>query len=353
MFNISGEKLGQLITAADINMWAKFKPVINPMANTAVQYNYQAGRWKNASELRGAAPWWRSSINTAVGGIIPKEVIGLLNLPGAYDGRLNGWQYQKPAGGQNQLYRLSDFAHYNHDAPPPISNFYIQNKIVQDGHFTASAMMSMDDLNSDYLTLADFSSAAFDTLYFGVAFVSNGAVAAKCTADVQGVAQVREDFGNSGNMLPLYSTYDVIPFFTDTYIPLSDTQAHANTHFYTVPNVSAMQTQIVSRNDMIDVEVVAKYRVGSYTLIDIEIDGDQNRALQNCSWYIIPTTYWGNPGSGLSAAVASESIGTIAIGGSYTKFNVNVQQGSYFLYVLFENGTYTRKTNIVESIPSQ
>ena len=102
--------LGTLIANANINMWAKWKPIKAPviglmtseiMRTTAGVYRY--GIKRNA----GSIPLWNPST-----GELTHDV----------------WTYDRPTGGSSSPYRLADFANwdahanpgYYHNAPCPV-----------------------------------------------------------------------------------------------------------------------------------------------------------------------------------------------------------------------------------------
>ena len=122
--------LGRLCKSANINMWAKYKPVIKDMINTTSQLKSDL-TWKsiNGSGGLGTDAWFMSTYLNY--GITPKAVsystddnrmITALNtLANSHiNGGLNGWTYQTPSGGSSSPYRLTDYNGYYRDAPPPV-----------------------------------------------------------------------------------------------------------------------------------------------------------------------------------------------------------------------------------------
>ena len=343
-FGLSDTDLGTLISKANINIWAKYKPVrLNSIDTVTNQWDATNNTWKNT------ATWWKGSTVTAIGGIVPKQVLGLDNLAAQYDGNLNGWIYNKPSGGSLQPYRLQDFAGYNHNAIKAIDSFYINNSIVQNGSFTASAIKASPSIQTDNLTLSDFSSQAFDTLYWGIVFTQNGQAKAAVTSQTAGDASVSATFEGSGNSLPL-GTYKVYPFFTDTQILISQTVMPSQQYFFTCPNLVPIDVQIISSSA--DVTVSALYMSSAKTSIQFVIQGDPNRVLTNNSWYVLPTSYYYNPSAGVSAQayVASGSITQISMGETYRGTARLTTAGDYFMYFLFNRGVYDAKTMIMEPL---
>lgn len=341
---VSPTDLGTLCKHANINMWAKYKPVQKNKLDTTGQWDFTNNRWKYISELGGADPWWRGSTNAQIGGIEPVTTTYAATLLQYYQGSdpLNGWVYNRPGGGAIQPYRLTDFAQYNHIAQPPLANFYIQSQIIQDGHFTGSALMSMtDDETVDYLSLSDFAAPSFPNgLYFGVMFVQNSQIKLIVTADTKNVAQVYVNFSGSGNMLPL-GTYDVYPILCRDRIPITQTYQTANL-FLTCPMVSPVSTQIVDRTSTIDVILTPTYFIGQ-NKVNMNIANDTSTAITNVRWYLTDTQ---------ATPTGGTSIGTIAANSSVNVMNVSYNSGQYFQVSFVYNGsTYFKVMQLINSSP--
>ena len=308
--------LGTLCQASQINKWAKYKPVRYPYISTTDQWDATNQTWKST------ATWWKGSGVTEIGGIVPYTTTARATLLSQYTSSdpLNGWVYNRPTGGQYQPFRLTDFAKYNHGAPAPLANFYMQAEIKQDGTFTASAMMSMTDSGTDYISMADFSANAFPNgLYFGVMFVQNGTGKLVVTADTKGAAQISANFSGSGNMLPLGS-YTVYPILCRDQIPITQTTEQSNLYM-TAPNVSPVTVQIVSSSSTVDVELTPTYTIGR-NIVSMNIANNTSTAITDVTWYI--TSSSSHPTSG------GTNIGSIAAGGDTDILNKSYTSGQYF-----------------------
>lgn len=319
-----------------INMWAKYKPVRYPHISTIDQWDAANQTWKSTAE------WWKGSGVTEIGGIAPYTTTSRSTLLSQYASAdpLNGWVYNKPAGGQYQPFRLIDFAKYNHGAPAPLANFYMQSEVIHDGHFTASALMSMTASGTDYISMADFSANAFPNgLYFGVMFVQNGVVKLVVTADTKNVAQIYANFSGSGNMLPL-GNYTVYPILCRDQIPITQTTEQSNLYM-TAPNVSPVSVTIVSSSSTIDVELTPTYTIGQ-NYVSVNIANNTTRAITNVTWYI--TSSSSNPTSG------GTNIGTIASGASADIINKSYTANQYFHVSFTYNGaTYWKKMMLLDN----
>ena len=129
--------VGSLCKSANINMWAKYKPVSKGIINTYTQLNSD-NTWKADTSL--SDPWWTGLNNRYGLGFttypIAKEngaynVAKALNsLAASINGGLNGWTYSKPSGSANYPYRLIDFNGYFADAPNPIQSMDISQRDI-------------------------------------------------------------------------------------------------------------------------------------------------------------------------------------------------------------------------------
>lgn len=341
VLGISATDLATACTSTAINMWAKYKPVRKNLIDTIT------GQWDSANnKWLSSATWWKGADVSHIGGITPKQFTQFSQLISFYDGNLNGWTYDKPTGGANQPYRLQDFACYNHNAHKPIENFFMQSDIRQHGDFTASAMMSMPASDADYITLDDFSSDAFNTLYFGIAFYSGSTFKCKLTADTPGVAQIDSSFNGAAVTLQLGS-YNVYPFFCNQQIPITQTQEQSGTKYYTCPNCQYVTINIVSDSTATDAACRASYYTNSNTRLQVHVTCDSGRVFTNNHWYILPMSDWNAPNTAHSV-LSSGSFNFDSAGQTKDWLLQTVPAGSYFLYVTLNTAQYTLKANIIQ-----
>lgn len=138
----SSPELGVLCQDSNINMWAKYKPVVNAIIDTTSQLNSARTGWKTEAQLGTTKAWWRGS-NGQCGLSFPMVDIGsssvnnsgvitaLNSLKTIIDGNLNGWSYIKPSGGTNSPFRQLDFLRYWSAAPNPVKGISIIPTQVQ------------------------------------------------------------------------------------------------------------------------------------------------------------------------------------------------------------------------------
>jgi hypothetical protein len=334
--------LATLIANGTINIWAKYKPVCKNLIDTVTgQWDATNNKWL------ASATWWKGNLADYIGCIKPKEFNVFSQLLSFYDGNLNGWEYDRPAGGASQPYRLWDFACYNKDAPKPIEGFFMADKIRQHGQFTASAMMSMPTADADYITLADFTSQAFDTLYWGIAFYSGTTFKCKLTASTPGVAQIESTFAGAAVTLQL-GTYQVYPFFASDEIPITQTQEQSGMKYYTCPNCSPVTVEIVNDQTGTDAQITGDYITQTSLLISAM--GDSGRAYDHCYAYVIPATYFDNPSAGISEAIWHQNDFTLGQSELKSWPRFTPPSGVYFVYMTINNSQYWVKNQILTPV---
>ena len=123
--------LGRLCRYGNINMWAKYKPVINAMRDTKMQLKPDL-TWKNINGTGGLGndAWFKGTAGNygitpasvgQTGGADNNRMITALNaIAKKINGNLNGWSYARPTGGHSSIYRIFDFIGYNADAVKPV-----------------------------------------------------------------------------------------------------------------------------------------------------------------------------------------------------------------------------------------
>jgi len=117
-FGLTSPDLGTLITDAQINPWAKYKPVRNAYKATDLQFDFTNNKWLST------ATWWQASDGKCGFSIDTFPSAGSIDNSTSFLYKLkNGllsWVYQKPTGGASQPFRLQDFARYWKDAIPAV-----------------------------------------------------------------------------------------------------------------------------------------------------------------------------------------------------------------------------------------
>ena len=200
VLHIGGTDLDLNCKSSYINMWSKYKPVIIALIGTTDQFDFTSNNWKTS------ATWWKGQTGTC--GIVPYQLNNIADVTSHCDGTENGWVYNKPLGGANSPYRLTDFVGYNHAAVPPISNFRIDQYNNNQAALVCNVIRSSDT----QLALADLHD--FDNRYLAFYAVRNGQTDRK----VMACQSTLGDYGNAidielGSWNP--GTWNIYPFITN------------------------------------------------------------------------------------------------------------------------------------------
>ena len=200
VLHIGGTDLAACCQSSYLNMWSKYKPVAIALIDTTDQFSFTNNKWKSS------ATWWKGQTGTC--GIVPYQLNNIANVTSHCDGTENGWIYNKPLGGANAPFRLTDFAGYYHAAVPPVSGFQIDQYNNNQAAMVCNVIHSSDT----QLALADLHD--FDRRYLAFYAVRNGQTDRK----VMACGTKLGDYGNAIDIeLSSWNpgTWSLYPFLTD------------------------------------------------------------------------------------------------------------------------------------------
>ena len=252
--------VGSLCKSANINMWAKYKPVVKNLINTYPQLKSDL-TWKNinGSGGLGTDAWFMATAGNF--GLTPLAVsystddnrmLTALNKLAneKIDGGLNGWTYTRPSGGSSSPYRLIDFNGYYADAPEPVKSVSGMPIVTASSSSAWSYSVQMmgsaindvtGDIDArDYLLASD----AIGTCYIGIAIfkLSQGTYQAMAWSTDNywtgigllssgdgrtqaGTTRVEAKFAKD-------TTYYAIPVFFSEQLPQEETSGSVTTKIY-------------------------------------------------------------------------------------------------------------------------
>lgn len=276
-----GAKVGDKIPASDglgnwevssredINIWSKFKPVhLLRTIDTTGQFNFSTNKWKDNATWMHGSPIANYTINSY--GLAVQHDTTVANVIEKYKqgDSMNGWIYNRPKGGADSPYRLTDCAYYCHKAAAFGDNFLVNNPIVNSqnkAYITAQFMYSVDD---EYAVNPE--NLMGGSKYFGIVVVNanNNSVAGYMTSDTPGIPTVEAEVDN----LNVGTTYTVYPFLAESPIEWGSPQA--SNKFYSLPLLQPVNiTPKRSSDDHGGLVVVARYMSimdKDFTTVDIK-----------------------------------------------------------------------------------
>lgn len=242
--------LGMMFKNANINRWAKFKPVRSSDTQT------DSDTWKANDGWCGL-----SIANAKV-----SESTDVTGIEGKYtaDGN-NGWEYLRPRGAAyNELFRGNDFDGYHHYAMPFVSGYTMPFKwSKEDGTFDVSFRLTVEGAaNADYLSYKDL---PLENYYLGIAFVNDKKVY-RLTND--------DTIENSGFAIDVNvenieaGDYTAYPFISSRPMSLLD-GGFWSALVYTVPNCAPTPIEIIMESIVIQIQGIYSNVVnasGNYSL---------------------------------------------------------------------------------------
>lgn len=276
VFSLSTEELSTLILYADINPWAKYKPVRSGVIDTVTgQWDYTNNTWL------ATAHWWKgdgmcgftTEWATEFGNSLTTQGTFMYNLTHG----LLGWTYQRPTGGSQQLFRVQDFAKYYHDAIQPYGDIgsttiYLSNT---GGGQIDWEVVSVGSLN---LALADFgvNGHPLTDFYLGLILYDNSRwfLFTSSTKFTTG-ASLSVTFSN---MTSYAGTWNCMPFFTLNQVNSQGT-FDANGLFISMANTQPISIELIAHGnnyfDYIDGEWNA---AGSAVSYELQIENETSTA---------------------------------------------------------------------------
>lgn len=311
-FGLSTNDLGTLITKANINVWAKYKPTVYPSPFPDDWYRGGDGNY---------------GLNITV----DNKVSTVANLVAQYSKTNNGYGtlYKRPTGGSSAPYRMGDFRGYNHNANPEISDYLAVTQLTRESEHELSVAYNPITTDGDQISYTQFS--AYSGFRFGFIIMNGSTLATILTASTT------IDKGNYRVILPAnrlqLGTYNVYPMFCSADYSSSDTLKQMN--LYAIPNLTGGKTlQIISQSNVImnHFESINAKQVGSR--ISVMLKTKSNAPALTATVYCVYSTTDPSKGQSLSSGESYKNL-SLAAGGATasTFFSINTSK-SYRIYVL-------------------
>lgn len=213
MFGLSYNDVGNLIANANINKWAKYKPVKLNYIDTVT------GQFSNGDWLPGAT-WWKGDGLCGMATQVFTE-FGTITNTNSFCYKLThgllGWTYDRPTGGAQSPYRLQDLASYYRDAIAPYGDIGATT-IHIDNNGNAQIDWDVVDVDSRNLTLADVKVSSgnieypLTSFYLGVILYRNNTYHLFTSSSRFSTGQSLSVMMN--NVTSLAGTWDLMPFFS-------------------------------------------------------------------------------------------------------------------------------------------
>lgn len=183
-------------------------------------------------------------------GLTPLQIASPTSLPGRIDGKMNGWAYEMPTGGQSSPFRSGDYLGYNPDAQPMIQNLSVpaQVSIKETGSIAITAIViQQDGVN---VSLADLGELADCK---GAVYMVNEALGQ--TRIIEGTALLSSGVFNVEVPISEFLVGDwiVYPYITTGYV------------HYTIPYLNRKTINVIDSVISVSVKAI-KSTDGSYSI---------------------------------------------------------------------------------------
>lgn len=326
-FGLGSGDTGTLITNANINKWAKYKPIVRPTIDTVTgQWDAANGQWLST------ANWWKGGDGHCGLTFTTFTDLGTLTNANSFLYKLYNlqlpWTYTKPSGGSASPFRLHDFAQYIHDAVPVVGTLAGAGGTIyvpSTGSGTRILSLNYDAPaeGSENLSLADFShnGVSFQNFYLAVLLVKGSRyilVSSTNTIGDNGSTVVEAEIGYSD-----VGTWQIIPFLSSVQITQ---QGQTQTGTYLSAGYDHLDTiTIASSGTLEQIFASGTYSNTARTQIAFQVTLQNNNSASmthssGLTIYVYQTNEGASSGSGgtLVGQWAYNSSVTIPANGSYS-----------------------------------
>lgn len=310
-FGLSINDLGTLITKANINVWAKYKPTVYPSPFP--------DDWYKAKDR-----------NYGINITVNNRVSSWNALVAEYSKANNGYTniYNRPTGGADAPYRLGDFRGYNHNAKPEIGDYLAATNYQEDSPISLSVAYNVVTVDGDQVSYKDVE--VYKGLYFGYVITDTSGKTLKLivTSSTTSSYEVR-----IAARTLLAGTYRLYPMFCN--VDYSTNHTLKGMYCYAVPNLNGgkiMTVRTASETEASKYESIFAEYTFANTRIKVTIKAKQR--VTNIGIYFC---YQSNPTKGQALLVGEYSTRIDSIASGETKsvtFTNPLSNKSYLVYVI-------------------
>lgn len=227
VLGIGSNDLDAWCKSANINKWAKYKPVRLNSVTTTSQFDKTNNVWKSD------ANWWKSDGMCGFSTEVSSE-FGTPTSSGSWSYKLIngqlGWTYNKPGGSATSpysYYRITDFVGYNHGAVQPFGGVATTTVYVNNQN-QAQIDWEVLTVGNDNLKLSDFAvqlsgtTYQFSDMYLGIILWS-GSTYHMYTSSTKFSDGNSLSITLSNISSGMLGTWNMLPFFTKNQTNASGT----------------------------------------------------------------------------------------------------------------------------------
>jgi len=220
---VAGSNMGAILQVANVNKWAKYKPIKRSGLHFSSQLNSDF-TWKTEQQIAalGETPWWKNTDGKCGLTFQTYSSLGTQTIAttGFFHDLLTtspswplAWGYEKPTGGISQYpFRRRDFNYYDHSVPKPVTGVYDNLQLYDNGKLTVQLDESRA-ANGLGLELSDITltNPAVSAWYVGILIYKSGSFAYAFSANTIGNGADSVEFTGMGNFA---GQVTIVPFLS-------------------------------------------------------------------------------------------------------------------------------------------
>lgn len=236
------------------NMFSKRKPV-------PLKVNFCQDFDENKPDY--FAEWWRGKDGNC--GISIPEFTTMDEVGDATNGTLNGWTYIEPKGGEDEPFRMGDWAGYCAIAEPPFKAFSVPERIEQGGVLTCQFTYNPITQDGDSLTISDF--GGLENCYLGVKVYNSSKNEQYWNTTTKTIKEGADGYKVDIQMssLSLSAGWVAFPFLCTKQQP-QNAVLDGSARYYALPKINKATFDVVSSVDELIVKAVYIYRSATATV---------------------------------------------------------------------------------------
>lgn len=331
---------------ANINIFSKKKPVIRKV-NFCQDFD--------STKSNYYPEWWKGTDGNC--GIKFLSVSSPKDLPNVIDGKLNGWEYQLPQGGENAPFRLGDFCGYDPNAKPFVEGFSLSRSIVENktgSIFTVSFITTPSESKPTSLNFSDFNLSLAN--FYPAIYLRQGSLGYFISASKTVESGTGLMVSVPTNNLPT-GQWEVYTFLSEKQIPtLSTVGSVALGYCYTIPYTSKKGIEIVSSLLQI---IIIPTRTATTNTIHIKVSvksalsgthtfSNNVVAIRRLNYDVSDTLFAKNIDLG---TLTIPSGGTTVIYDQDVQVDRELYNNGCTVHVTLNTAQYSNKTNLIAGSP--
>ena len=200
--------------------------------------------------------WWRGKDGNC--GISIPVFTTMDEVGDVTNGTLNGWTYIEPKGGEDEPFRMGDWAGYCAIAEPPFKSFSVPERVEQGGVLTCQFTYNPITQDGDSLTISDF--GGLENCYLGVKVYNSSKNEQYWNTTTKPIKEGADGYKVDIQMssLSLSAGWVAFPFLCTKQQP-QNAVLDGSARYYALPKIDKATFDVVSSVDELNVKAIYIY----------------------------------------------------------------------------------------------